>query len=61
MLYTPSMELPQWLSGKETACKFKRHRFDPWVRRSPWMEMATYSNILTWKSLEQRSLVVYSP
>ena len=71
MLHIPSMGLPQWLSGKETAHQFKRHRFDPWVRRSPWKEMATYSSILTWKSPYssiliwkshvQRSLVVYSP
>ena len=26
--------LPRWLSGKEI-CQFRRHGFDPWVRRSP--------------------------
>ena len=24
---------PRWLSGKESACQYKRHRFDPWVRK----------------------------
>jgi len=23
--------LPRWLSGKESACQFRRHRLDPWV------------------------------
>ena len=33
-----SQGLPQWLSGKESACQCRRHRrcgFDPWVRISP--------------------------
>ena len=24
-----------WLSGKETACQYRRHRFDPWVGKMP--------------------------
>ena len=28
--------LPRWLSGKESACQCRRHRFDPWVGRIPW-------------------------
>ena len=35
----PTMELPRWLSGKESACqcrRLKRHRFKPWVRKIPW-------------------------
>ena len=24
-----------WLSGKESACQCRRHRFDPWSRKSP--------------------------
>ena len=27
--------LPWWLSGKESACQCRRHRFDPWSRKSP--------------------------
>ena len=25
---------PRWLSGKESACQCRKHRFDPWVGRS---------------------------
>ena len=28
--------LPWWLSGKESTCQCRRHRFDPWVRKVPW-------------------------
>ena len=28
--------LPWWLSGKESACCSRRHRFDPWVGKIPW-------------------------
>ena len=27
--------LPWWLSGKESACQSRRHRFDPWVGKIP--------------------------
>ena len=28
--------LPRWLSGKESACQYRRHEFNPWVgKRSP--------------------------
>ena len=30
---------PDGASGKESACqcrRYKRHRFDPWVRKIPW-------------------------
>ena len=29
----------RWLSGKESACQYRRHRrlqFNPWVRKIPW-------------------------
>ena len=25
-----------WLSGKESACKCRRHGFNPWVKEIPW-------------------------
>ena len=25
-----------WCSGKESACQFRRCRFDPWVRKISW-------------------------
>ena len=28
-------ELPWWLSGKESACQCRRHRFDTWSRKIP--------------------------
>ena len=27
--------LPWWLSGKESSCQCRRHRFDPWLGRIP--------------------------
>ena len=30
-----NMELPWWLSGKDSACQWKRHGFDPWPRKIP--------------------------
>ena len=27
--------LSWWLSGKESACQFRRHRFNPWSRKIP--------------------------
>ena len=27
--------LPWWLSGKESACQCRRHRFNPWSRKIP--------------------------
>ena len=35
--------LPWWLSGKESACQYRKHRLDPWSGRIPY-------------SVEQRSL-----
>ena len=26
----------RWLSGKESACQCRRHRFNPWVGKIPW-------------------------
>ena len=28
--------LPCWFSSKESACRCRRHRFDPWVRKILW-------------------------
>ena len=28
--------LPRQLSGKESACQCRRHRFNPWVAKIPW-------------------------
>ena len=29
------MGLPWWLSGKDSACQWKRHGFNPWSRKIP--------------------------
>ena len=54
--------LPWWLSGKESACEFRRHGFDPWVGKIPcrrkWQPTPVF---LSGKSHGQRSLVGYSP
>ena len=41
--------LPRWLSGKEPACKCRRFRSNPWVRKIPEEEMATHFTILAWE------------
>ena len=33
--YKQSPGLPRWLSGKESACRCRRHGFDPWSRKVP--------------------------
>ena len=33
---SPKEGVPWWLSGKESACQCRRHRFSPWVGKSPW-------------------------
>ena len=57
--------LPQWLSGKESACQCRscrRCRFNPWVGKIPWrMKWQPASRYLPGKSHGQRSLVGYSP
>ena len=42
--------LPWWLSGKESACQCRGHRFNPWVRKIPLeKEKAAHSSILAWE------------
>ena len=33
---TRPVELPWWLSGEESTCQCRRHRFDPWIGQIPW-------------------------
>ena len=52
---------PTWLSGKESACQCRRHRFDPWVGKIPWRrEWQPTPVFLPGESHGQRSLVGYS-
>ena len=32
----PKVGLPGGSDDKESACQFRRPRFDPWVRKIPW-------------------------
>ena len=51
-----------WLSGKESACQCRRHRFNPWIRRTPWRRKWQPTLVfLPGKSHGQRCLVGYSP
>jgi len=29
------LDLPWWLSGKESTCQCRKHRFDPWSGKIP--------------------------
>ena len=54
--------LPWWLSGKESACQFRRHGFNPWVRKIPWRKKQQLTPLfLLGKSRGQRMLVSFSP
>ena len=54
--------LPWWLSGKESACQYRRHRFNPWIRKIPWRKKWQHTPVfLPGKSHKQRSLAGYSP
>ena len=54
--------LPWWISGKESTCQFRRHRFDPWVGKIPWRRKWQPTPVLLLgKSYGQRSLAGCSP
>ena len=47
---------------KKSSCQYKRHRFDPWVRKIPWKRKWQPTPIFfPEKSHGQRSLMCYSP
>ena len=47
---------------KKSSCQYKRHRFDPWVRKIPWKRKWQPTPIFfPEKSQGQRSLMCYSP
>ena len=51
-----------WLSGKESSCQCRRHKFDPWVRKIPWRTKWQLTPVFSpGKSHGQRILVGYSP
>ena len=55
------MGLPWWLSGRESSCQWRRHKFDPWVRKIPWRRKWQATPVfLPGKSHRQRCLAGYS-
>ena len=55
------MGLLRWLSGKESACRCRRHGFDPWVGKIPWGRKWQPTLVfLPEKSPGQRSLIGHS-
>ena len=53
--------LPWWLCDKESTCRCKRHRFDPWVRKISWRKKLQSTPVfLPGKCHEQKSLAGYS-
>ena len=57
-----SIGLPRWLSGKESTCQCRRHRFNPWVGKIPWRKKwPSIPVFLPGESNGQRSLVGYRP
>ena len=53
---------PRWHGGKESACQFRRLRFDPWVGKIPWGWKWQRTPVsLPGKFQGQRSLVGYDP
>ena len=58
----PYRVLRWWLSGKESACQCRRHRFNPWVGKISWSrKWQTTPVVLPGKYHGQRSLGGYSP
>ena len=54
--------LPRQLSGKESSCRCRRFRLDPWVGKIPWRRKWKPTPVfLPGKSRGQGSLVGYSP
>ena len=50
------------VSGKESACPYRRHGFDLWIGKIPWRRAwQPTPGVLPGKSHGQKSLVGYSP
>ena len=63
-MYVSNMDFPGGASGKESACRCRRHKipkFDLWVGKIPWRrEWQPTPVFLPGKFHGQRSLAVYS-
>ena len=53
---------PKWLSGKKSACQYRRRVSDPWVGKIPWSRKWQPTSVfLPGESHGQRCLAGYSP
>ena len=43
-LYLKNVRLPEWLSGKESVCQCRRHRFDPWIENGSSLQYSCLEN-----------------
>ena len=61
VLITFILGLPRWFCDKEYICKFRRHGFNPWVRKIPWRRKCQPTPVfLPGKSHGQKRLAGYS-
>ena len=60
-LHLDSVGLPRWLSGKESACQYRRCGFDCFVRKTPWRKKWEPAPLfLSRKFCGQKSVADYS-
>ena len=62
-IFTLTISLPRWLSGKESACqsrRCRRHSLDPWVGKIPWRRKWQPTTV-PGKSHGQKRPAGYSP
>ena len=55
------LRLFRQLSSKESACQYRRCKFNPWVRKIPGVGNGTHSSILAWEIPWTEELVGSSP
>ena len=57
-----TIRIPRWLSDKRSHRQFRRHGFDPWVRKIPWRRKWQPTPVfLPGKFHGQRTVAGYSP
>ena len=55
------LELSRWLSGKESACQYRRQEFDPWVGKISWRRERQPTLIFSPGESHGERLMGYSP
>ena len=55
------LELSRWLSGKESACQYRRLEFDPWVGKISWRRERQPTLIFSPGESHGERLMGYSP